>query len=51
MNGFRTDPLTHWGLFLSCDDFLLYISSRIVYCYLKYYELFFIVKVESHNSN
>ncbi len=32
--------------FLSCDLLFQYISSGIVYFYLKYYELFFIVKVE-----
>ncbi len=34
------DPPTHWVLFLSCDVFFEYISSEIVYFYLKYYGLF-----------
>ncbi len=34
------DPLTHWDLFLSGDVFEEYISIKIVYLYLKYYEQF-----------
>ncbi len=45
------DLLTHWLFFLSCDVFVRYISSRIVYFYLKYYELIFIVKVEGVHSH
>ncbi len=38
------DPLNHLVLILSCDVFVKYISSRTVYFYLKYYELFYYSK-------
>ncbi len=38
------DPLNHLVLLLSCDVFVQYISSRTIYFYLKYYELFFYSK-------